>query len=134
MPGKDPAPLDRSARATSRNSANISPRATASFADARPAEDRLVCTGPLTLCRPRASSKRDIDNFKAALEGVDVDEAFLPANTPGTIEHWLRNEHYKTEEDYLDAIADVHARGIQGDRRCRVPACRSTIPICPMAG
>jgi 5-methyltetrahydropteroyltriglutamate--homocysteine methyltransferase len=51
--------------------------------------------------------KEDFANFSAALKGVKVAEAFLPANSPGTIEHWLRNEYYKDEEEFLYAIADV---------------------------
>jgi 5-methyltetrahydropteroyltriglutamate--homocysteine methyltransferase len=51
--------------------------------------------------------KKDIDNFKAALAGVDCAEAFLPANTPGTIEHWMANEFYKTDEEFVFAIADA---------------------------
>jgi 5-methyltetrahydropteroyltriglutamate--homocysteine methyltransferase len=49
----------------------------------------------------------DLANFKAALDGVDVAEAFLPANSPGTIEHWLANEYYKSDEEFVFAIADV---------------------------
>ena len=33
--------------------------------------------------------------------------ASCPALAPGTIEHWLRNEHYKTDEEFLFAIADA---------------------------
>jgi len=51
--------------------------------------------------------KRDIDNFKAALKGVNAAEAYLPANTPGTMEHWLRNDFYKTDEELVFAMADV---------------------------
>jgi 5-methyltetrahydropteroyltriglutamate--homocysteine methyltransferase len=50
---------------------------------------------------------KDIDNFKAGLEGVQVAEAFLPANTPGTIEHWMGNEYYKSDEEFVFAIADA---------------------------
>src|ERR1700739_2305235 len=39
----------------------------------------------------QAELARDLDNFKTALPGVTVAEAFLPANTPGTIEHWIGN-------------------------------------------
>src|ERR1700739_612221 len=39
----------------------------------------------------QAELARDLDNFKSALTGVTVAEAFLPANTPGTIEHWIGN-------------------------------------------
>ncbi len=34
-------------------------------------------------------------------------EPYLPAITPGTIEHWLWNEYYADEEALLFAIADV---------------------------
>jgi 5-methyltetrahydropteroyltriglutamate--homocysteine methyltransferase len=51
--------------------------------------------------------KRDLDNFKAALKGVKVAEMFLPANTPGTMEHWLRNDFYKSDEEAVFAMADV---------------------------
>src|SRR5579872_4020053 len=44
---------------------------------------------------------------EAPLAGVSVAEAFLPANTPGTIEHWLRNEHYPSEEAFLYGIAEA---------------------------
>jgi 5-methyltetrahydropteroyltriglutamate--homocysteine methyltransferase len=65
-----------------------------------------VCTGPLTYIGQRAV-EADIANFRAALAGVEPAEAFLPAVAPGTIEHWLRNEHYATDEAYLAAIADA---------------------------
>ena len=39
--------------------------------------------------------------------GVSVAGAFLPANTPGTIEHWMLNEHYQTDEAFVFAIADT---------------------------
>ncbi len=70
---------------------------------------RHVCVAPLRYVG-EADLKRDLDNFRAALQGVEVAEAFLPANTPGTIEHWLANEHYKDEELFVFAIADaMHA-------------------------
>jgi 5-methyltetrahydropteroyltriglutamate--homocysteine methyltransferase len=49
----------------------------------------------------------DIANFKAALADANVAEAFLPANSPGTIEHWLANEYYGSDEEFVFAIADV---------------------------
>ena len=65
-----------------------------------------VCVGPLTYVGYEAV-RADIDNFKAALAGVAATETFLPAVAPGTIEHWLRNEHYATDEAFLAAIADA---------------------------
>jgi len=63
------------------------------------------CTGPVTYTGGDAV-QRDIQNLLAATEGLDI-EPFLPAIAPGTIEHWLWNEHYSTDEEFLFAIADV---------------------------
>jgi 5-methyltetrahydropteroyltriglutamate--homocysteine methyltransferase len=49
----------------------------------------------------------DIDHFKAALQSGQVTEAFLPAVAPGTMEHWMKNQYYPTNEAYLFAIADA---------------------------
>jgi 5-methyltetrahydropteroyltriglutamate--homocysteine methyltransferase len=65
----------------------------------------ILCTGPLTYIG-RDATESDIANLKAALEGLDV-EAFLPAVAPGTIEHWLYNQHYNSDEELLFAIADA---------------------------
>jgi 5-methyltetrahydropteroyltriglutamate--homocysteine methyltransferase len=50
---------------------------------------------------------KDLSNFTAALAGVDVIGAYLPANTPGTIEHWMLNEYYSNDEAFVFAIADA---------------------------
>src|SRR6185437_14523121 len=34
-------------------------------------------------------------------------EAFMPAISPANVEDWLWNAHYKTQEEYLFAIADA---------------------------
>ena len=65
-----------------------------------------VCVAPLRYVG-QADLKRDIDNFRAALAGVGVAGAYLPANTPGTIEHWIGNEYYKSDEEFLFAIAEA---------------------------
>ena len=65
-----------------------------------------VCVGDLHYVG-QADLARDLENFKAALASVSVTEAFLPANTPGTIEHWMLNEHYKSDEEFVFAIADT---------------------------
>jgi 5-methyltetrahydropteroyltriglutamate--homocysteine methyltransferase len=76
------------------------------FAGSGPSQAQVYCVGPLKYSG-HAALKEDFANFRAALEGVKPEEAFLPANTPGTIEHWLRNEHYPGEEAFLYAIADA---------------------------
>jgi 5-methyltetrahydropteroyltriglutamate--homocysteine methyltransferase len=64
-----------------------------------------ICTAPLAYVG-HASLERDIRNLRAAVAGLDV-EPYLPAITPGTVEHWLWNEYYADEEALLFAIADV---------------------------
>jgi 5-methyltetrahydropteroyltriglutamate--homocysteine methyltransferase len=65
-----------------------------------------VCTGPITF-RGREAVQTDLDNFKAALAGLDYAEAFVPAVGPGTVELQRANVYYNTEEEYLFAIADA---------------------------
>ncbi|MGH3208287.1 MAG: hypothetical protein ACRDNO_11045 [Trebonia sp.] len=64
-----------------------------------------ICTGPLRYTG-EADARADIGRLTAAAAPHGV-EAFLPAITPGTVEHWLRNEHYPDDEAFLIAIADV---------------------------
>ncbi len=68
------------------------------------------CVGPITY-KGQVAVQEDIANLKAALANVaqapSPAEAFLPANTPGTIEHWLRNDFYPSDEAFLYAIADA---------------------------
>ena len=65
-----------------------------------------MCTGPITY-RGSAAVQTDIANFKAALEGQRFEEAFIPAVAPGTIELQRANHYYRTEEEYLWALADA---------------------------
>jgi 5-methyltetrahydropteroyltriglutamate--homocysteine methyltransferase len=65
-----------------------------------------MCTGPITY-RGTAAVQTDIANFKAALQGQPFEEAFVPAVAPGTIELQRANHYYRTEEEYLWALADA---------------------------
>jgi 5-methyltetrahydropteroyltriglutamate--homocysteine methyltransferase len=67
---------------------------------------QVFCTGPLKYIG-HAAVQADIAHFKAALAGVQATEAFLPAIAPGTIEHWMRNRYYPSDEAYVFAIADA---------------------------
>ncbi len=67
---------------------------------------RWVCTGPVSY-KGQAALQRDIDNLKAALAGQRHEEAFMPAVSPSNLANWNRNEHYKTEEEYLYALAEA---------------------------
>jgi len=81
----------------------------------------------------QAAVQADIDAFKAALVGQQVTEAYLPAVAPGSIEHWLHNAFYPTEEAFLYGIADAMHEEYQASWT-RGSCCRSTIRTWPMAG
>jgi 5-methyltetrahydropteroyltriglutamate--homocysteine methyltransferase len=66
----------------------------------------FYCTEPIKYIGHEAV-KSDIEHFKNALKDVQVEEAFLPAVAPGTMEHWMKNQYYADEEAYLFAIADA---------------------------
>ena len=65
-----------------------------------------MCVGPITYTG-QAFLARDIANFKAALQGIEVEEAFLPVAAPSSVIPDRKNEYYKTEEDCLLAIAQA---------------------------
>jgi 5-methyltetrahydropteroyltriglutamate--homocysteine methyltransferase len=68
-------------------------------------QKRPVCVAPL-VWKDRGY-EADIANFKAALSGVNVADAFLPSPSPGIIAMRIPNECYPTEEAYLFALANV---------------------------
>lgn len=68
----------------------------------------FYCVEPLTYMG-QEEVKADITNLKNALQGKKIEEGFLPAVAPGTMEHWMKNEYYKTQEEYLFAIAGAMA-------------------------
>jgi 5-methyltetrahydropteroyltriglutamate--homocysteine methyltransferase len=65
-----------------------------------------ICVGPIVYTG-QAALQRDIDNFKAALNRVKVEEGFLPVAAPASVIPDRKNEHYKSDEDCLQAIADA---------------------------
>jgi 5-methyltetrahydropteroyltriglutamate--homocysteine methyltransferase len=68
--------------------------------------NHMVCTAPVSY-RGKAQLQIDIDNLKAALNGMKPLEVFMPAISPTSAADWQRNGYYKTEEEYLFAIADA---------------------------
>ncbi len=67
---------------------------------------QMACTAPLTYTG-RRQLETDLGNLKSALEGVEVSEAFVPSISPANIEDWNDNKYYKSDEEYLFAIADA---------------------------
>jgi 5-methyltetrahydropteroyltriglutamate--homocysteine methyltransferase len=64
----------------------------------------FTCTGPVAY-RGHEALRRDIDNLKAAANAAGADEAFMPAVAATTVASTRPNEYYRTEEEYLQALA-----------------------------
>jgi 5-methyltetrahydropteroyltriglutamate--homocysteine methyltransferase len=66
----------------------------------------VACVGPVKYIG-QAIVQRDIDNFKAALKGVKVEEAFMPVVAPSSVLPDRKDEYYKGEEDWLAAVTEA---------------------------
>jgi 5-methyltetrahydropteroyltriglutamate--homocysteine methyltransferase len=62
-----------------------------------------VCTGPITY-QGQAELAREIAVARAS---VPLEDGFLTATAPASLETYRRNEFYKTEEEFLFAFADA---------------------------
>ena len=105
QPGRDPEPLSIGARDI-RKFREYFAAGHAKFVNLDPPKSVFLCNAPLRYVG-QAELREDLQRFKSALAGVDYNEAYVPANSPGTIEHWLRNQHYATEEEFIEAVADT---------------------------
>jgi 5-methyltetrahydropteroyltriglutamate--homocysteine methyltransferase len=70
------------------------------------------CNGPISL-RDREAVKVDIDNLKAGVAGRaggagrGPEDTFMSAASPGVVSLFFHNDYYKTQDEYLHAIADA---------------------------
>jgi 5-methyltetrahydropteroyltriglutamate--homocysteine methyltransferase len=62
-----------------------------------------VCTSPITYTG-QASLRHEIAELKKC---VEPENAFLTSTAPGSLEVYRRNEHYRTEEAFVLAIAEA---------------------------
>ncbi|HEY2244281.1 MAG TPA: hypothetical protein VGH47_08680 [Xanthobacteraceae bacterium] len=78
------------------------------YAQTHPASTHthMICTGPITY-KGHTQLKRDIENLKSALQGIAVEDVFMPAISPSNIEDWQKNAYYKSQEEYVFAIAEA---------------------------
>jgi 5-methyltetrahydropteroyltriglutamate--homocysteine methyltransferase len=67
---------------------------------------RLICAGPIKYIG-QAELKADIDNLKAALASAPGMEGFVTAISPTNLELYFANRFYKSDEDYLAALAEA---------------------------
>ncbi|HZT51848.1 MAG TPA: hypothetical protein VFA22_07945 [Stellaceae bacterium] len=75
-----------------------------------PGRERVIVTAPIK-SKGTAATERQLDCFKAAIAraGIALDEAFVPALAPGWLDHFIYNEYYKTDEEFVYALADAMA-------------------------
>jgi 5-methyltetrahydropteroyltriglutamate--homocysteine methyltransferase len=66
----------------------------------------LVCSGPITYVGHK-DVQADIENLRAAMQGVAAEEGFMTALSPNNLALNYRNEYYRTDEEYLFALADA---------------------------
>ena len=71
-----------------------------------PTYRRPCCIGPINV-KSMQPLQDDLDNFAAALAPHDVADAFMNAASPGVIALFQPNQHYKTQEEYLHALANA---------------------------
>jgi len=76
---------------------------------ASPFQYRPACTGEVTW-KNWTAAQADIDLSKDVMNGADATELFMTSPSPGQISRYLKNKHYKTEETYVYALADVMKR------------------------
>jgi len=69
-------------------------------------KQEAVCVAPVTYTG-LGELQHDIDNLKAALLGVDVEEAFLPVAAPSSAIPDRKNEYYKNDEELVVALAEA---------------------------
>lgn len=66
---------------------------------------RPRCIGEIRV-RSLEPAQADVQNIKAAAAGAAPSEAFLNAASPGVIALFQPNDHYKSQDDYLEAVAE----------------------------
>ena len=67
---------------------------------------RPMCTSEVT-SKGQGELQADIANLQAGMIKNGAKRAFMNAASPGVISLFLQNQHYKTREAYLAALADV---------------------------
>ena len=73
-----------------------------------PDRERMIASGPLK-SKGTAAIDRELNAFKAAIarSGTKVEEAFFCVIAPGWLDHFIFNEYYKTEEEFIFGLAEA---------------------------
>ncbi len=65
-----------------------------------------ACNAPISV-RDRDAATADVENLGAALAGKSAAGGFLTAASPGVVSLFFRNDHYPSQEAYLEAIGEA---------------------------
>src|SRR3954471_22584649 len=65
-----------------------------------------ACNAPIGVRDPEAAAA-DVRNLKDAAARVKAEETFMSAASPGVVSLFFRNDHYRSQEEYLYAIAEA---------------------------
>ena len=65
--------------------------------------DFPICTGPVAY-RNIKPLQDDLVRLKAAATAAGAHDIFVPTASPGVLVRFIRNQYYKTEDDYLEAL------------------------------
>ena len=71
-----------------------------------PSNMQMACTGPITYSA-QDRLMQDLANLRAAVDEAGPVEAFVPAISPCDVAGNIENQYYKTDEEFLFAIADA---------------------------
>ena len=77
------------------------------------AQARFACAG-LIKYTGHAALKADIDNLKAALNGRDPIDVFMPSVSPSSCAGLMENRYYKTDEEHVHAVAEAMREEYEG--------------------
>ena len=67
---------------------------------------RWACTGPIGYVG-HTPLQTDLDNLKAALNGLDPIDVFVPSVSPSSCAGTMENRHYKNDEEHVEAVAEA---------------------------
>jgi 5-methyltetrahydropteroyltriglutamate--homocysteine methyltransferase len=76
---------------------------------ASPFQHRPACSGPI-VWKDWPAAEADIRIAKEAVADAKCVDVFMTSPSPGQIARYLKNRYYKTNEEYIFALADVMRR------------------------
>ena len=79
---------------------------------ASPFQHRPACSGPVGW-KDWPAAAADIRRAKEAMAGVKAEDVFYTSPSPGQIARYLKNRYYKSDEEYIYALAEAMRREYQ---------------------